>query len=282
MGGKAPRLIITDEDASMKSAIRTVLPNIIHRFCMWHILDKFPEKVGPPTNQDKQFWAALKTCVWDSETREEFETRWNAIIPAYGLESNEWLSNRYQIRESWIPAFFMDIPLAGLLRTTSRSESANSFFSRFIHRKLCFVEFWLRFDTALECQQHEELKADHVSIHTTPLLRTPWAVEKQGSILYTHNMFYIFQQEVIAARDHCSVLGTTQQDDAKLVLINDGSDRDRVVEWHTSNNSDRCSCKLFEKMGIPCRHIILTLRGEKLYELPTSYILNRWKVRCKR
>jgi transposase-like protein len=178
MGGKAPRLIITDEDASMKSAIRTVLPNIIHRFCMWHILDKFPEKVGPPTNQDKQFWAALKTCVWDSETREEFETRWNAIIPAYGLESNEWLSNRYQIRESWIPAFFMDIPLAGLLRTTSRSESANSFFSRFIHRKLCFIEFWLRFDTALECQRHEELKADHVSIHTTPLLRTPWAVEK--------------------------------------------------------------------------------------------------------
>jgi transposase-like protein len=53
MGGKAPRLIITDEDASMKSAIRTVLPNTIHRFCMWHILDKFPEKVGPPTNQDK-------------------------------------------------------------------------------------------------------------------------------------------------------------------------------------------------------------------------------------
>jgi hypothetical protein len=34
MGGKAPRLIITDEDASMKSAIRTILPDTIHRFCM--------------------------------------------------------------------------------------------------------------------------------------------------------------------------------------------------------------------------------------------------------
>jgi hypothetical protein len=54
MGGKAPRLIITDEDASMKSAIRTILPNIIHRFCMWHIIEKVPEKVGPPIKRAKE------------------------------------------------------------------------------------------------------------------------------------------------------------------------------------------------------------------------------------
>jgi hypothetical protein len=55
------------------------------------------EKVGPPTNHDKEFWAVLNNCVWGSETREEFQMRWNAIIAAYGLESNEWLANRYQI-----------------------------------------------------------------------------------------------------------------------------------------------------------------------------------------
>jgi hypothetical protein len=69
-------------------------------------MEKVLEKVGPPTNQDKEFWAALNTCVWDSETREEFDMRWNAIIDAYGLEKNEWLANRYKIQESWIPAFF--------------------------------------------------------------------------------------------------------------------------------------------------------------------------------
>jgi hypothetical protein len=176
----------------------------------------------------------------------------------------------------------MDVPVAGVLRTTSRSESSNSFFNRFIHQKLCFIEFYLRFDTTLECQQHVELKANHKSIHSTPLLLTPWDVEKQASILYTCNMFNIFQKEAIAARDHCSILGTTQQEVVKLVLINDGSMRDIVVEWCTSNNFGRCSCKLFEKMEIPCRHIILTFRGEKLYELPTSYILKRWETRCKR
>jgi hypothetical protein len=226
MGGKAPRLIITDEAASMKSTIRTILPNTTHRFCMWHIMEKVPEKVGPPLNHEKDFWVALNNCVWGSETREEFENRWNGIIDAYGLQSNEWLANRYQICESWIPTFFMDISLAGVLRTTSRYESSNSFFNYFIHRKLYFVEFWLRFDTALECQRREELKADNINIHGTPVLHTPWIVEKQAGKLYTHKVFRIFQEEVVAARDHCSIIGTTQQASVKYVMVSDGSMKD--------------------------------------------------------
>jgi transposase-like protein len=73
MGGKAPRLIITDEDASIKSAIRTVLPDTIHKLCMWHIMEKFPEKVGPLLKHDDNFWSRLNACVWGSETEEEFE-----------------------------------------------------------------------------------------------------------------------------------------------------------------------------------------------------------------
>jgi hypothetical protein len=193
MGGKAPRLIITDEDASMKSAIRTILPDTVRRLCMWHIMEKVPEKVGPTINHDREFWSALNTCVRDSKTREEFEMRWNALIHDYGLESNEWLTYRYHIRESWILAFFIDISLAGVLRTTLRSKSLNSFFNRFIHWKLCFVEFWLRFDTTLEVQRHEELKADNISLHSTLVLRTPWAVEKQASLSHTQKVFNIFQ-----------------------------------------------------------------------------------------
>ena len=105
---------------------------------------------------------------------------------------NDWFSTKFAMRQSWIPAYFMDIPLAGILRTTSRSESANSFFNRFIHRKLTFVEFWLRFDTALECQRQEELKANNASLHRTPKLMTPWAMEKQCSVIYTHEVFSKF------------------------------------------------------------------------------------------
>jgi hypothetical protein len=208
MGGKAPRLIIPDEAASMKSAIKTVFSDTIHRFCMWYIMEKVGEKVGPPTRHDKKIWTRLNACVWGSEKGDEFDVQWNAIISEFGLEENGWLDNRFEIRKSWILVFFMDVPLIGVIRTTSRSKRSNSFFNRFIHHKLSFVEFWLRFDTALECQRQEELKAYYISEHGSPLLST-WSVEKQGSIVYTHEVFKNFNAEVVAARDHCSIVGIT-------------------------------------------------------------------------
>ena len=155
MGGIAPHLIITDEDASMKAAIAQILPETVHRLCMWHIMEKVPERVGPSIRADEDFWKLLNKCVWGSENPDEFESQWNFIMTKYGLMEKEWFSTKFAIRQSWIPPYFMDIPLAGVLRTTQRSKSANSFFNRFIQRKLTFVEFWLRFDTALECQCQE-------------------------------------------------------------------------------------------------------------------------------
>ena len=126
----------------------------------------------------KFFWERLNKCVWGTENLDDFVSQWNSIITYYGLMENELFFTRFAIRESWIPVYFMDIPLAEMLRTTSRSESANSFFNNFIHRKLSFVEFWLRFDTSLECQRQEEIKADNESLHTKPKLMTPCATEK--------------------------------------------------------------------------------------------------------
>jgi hypothetical protein len=52
-------------------------------------------------------------------------------------------------------------------------------------------------------------------------------MEKQGSILYTHGVFKKFQEEVLAARDHYSVVGITQVESAKLVTINDEPKKER-------------------------------------------------------
>jgi hypothetical protein len=58
------------------------------------------EKVGHSTNKDPQFWDDLNKCVWGSETKQGFEMRWNELLTGYGLHGNEWLVNRYHIRES--------------------------------------------------------------------------------------------------------------------------------------------------------------------------------------
>jgi transposase-like protein len=135
MGGKAPRLIIIDEATSIRSAIKTLFPDTVHRFCMWHIMEKVGDK------NDPNFFTRLNACVLGSEKVDEFEMHWNAIISDFSLKKNGWMANRFHICKSWIPVYFMDVPLAGVLRTTSRYESSNSFFNRFIHHKLSFVEF---------------------------------------------------------------------------------------------------------------------------------------------
>jgi len=219
-------------------------------------MKKFPEKIGPHLLQDEEFWKRVNFCVWGSETTEEFESRWLALLSDYNLGNNDWLEGRYRIRESWIPAYFKDIWLGGILRTTSRSESANSFFNRFIGRKLALIEFWLRFDTALQCQRQEELIHDNTTLHTNPTLLTTWEIEKHGSYVFTHEVFEKFQEEVLAAREYCDIQSTTELEDRKIVTMTDNYRRIREVICFSTEQIYKCSCMLFESIGIPCRHII--------------------------
>ena len=81
-------------------------------------------------------------------------------------------------------------------------------FRRFIRCKLTFVKFWLRFDTALKCQRQSELIANNTSEYTTSELLTSWEIKRHGRALFTHEVFELFQAQVLAARDDCDVQQT--------------------------------------------------------------------------
>ena len=283
MDGAAPRLIVTDEDQSMKAAIEHIMPNTIHRLCMWHIMRKLPEKVGPPLREDEHFYSTINSCVWGSENPAEFEAKWSSLISEFGLEENTWFARRYELRESWIPAYFRGVFLGETLRTTSRSASANSFFNHFIGYKHALVEFWIRIGTALEEQRQNELKADHECLNSMPPLITSWEIEKHASLVFTHEVFKYFQKEVRAARDHCLIESISQEGDVRTTIISgDRSFKSREVQFNTASMSGHCSCMLFQTRGIPCRHIIVVLRGAKMNELPSHFILDRWKKMVNR
>jgi hypothetical protein len=279
MGGKAPELIVIDEDASTRAAIIAVFPNLIHRLCMWYIMKKLSEKIGPHLLEEDEFWDDVDRCVWGSKTIEEFDSRWKAIEEKYHLQNNEWLKGRYEIRKSWIPVYFRDIWLGGILRTTSRSESANSFFNRFIGRELALVEFWIRFDTALKCQ--EEVIYDNTSLHTNPTLFTSWEIEKHDGFVFTHEVLKKIQDEVLAAREHCDVQSIIEMEDRRIVTVTNKSNRVREVMCFP-DHIYKCSCKLFESIGIPCCHIIRMFRAARISKLPLEYITKRWMKNCKR
>ncbi|XP_074339719.1 protein FAR1-RELATED SEQUENCE 5-like [Apium graveolens] len=119
--GRAPRCVITDQCAAIKKALNKWWRQTKHRLCMWHIMNKLPTKVGPALASDKKFIQKLKSAVYsDHLTQTEFVERWNDVIVEYKLESNPWLTEMFNKRNEWIPTYFSDIEMAGLLRTTSR------------------------------------------------------------------------------------------------------------------------------------------------------------------
>jgi zinc finger SWIM domain-containing protein 3 len=119
-------------------------------------------------------------------------------------------------------------------------------------------------------------------MHTNPKLFTLWELERHGGSVFTHEVFRKFQEELLAAREHCDVQNRTEMEDRTIVKVVDNSNRIREVICFTTEQVHKCSYMLFESIGIPCRHIIRVLRCARIRELPMCYITNRWTKNCKR
>ncbi|XP_074315797.1 protein FAR1-RELATED SEQUENCE 5-like [Silene latifolia] len=98
MGGCQPRIIITDQDKSMKSVVPEVFKESTHRLCMWHIMKKLREKVSYQLFQDEDFKTRLNRCVWNNQLEpDEFEEQWGKIMTDYQLVEHEWFSDLYNL-----------------------------------------------------------------------------------------------------------------------------------------------------------------------------------------
>lgn len=53
MNNVHPDAIITDQCGSICGAVSDVLPDTRHRWCLWHVLKKLPEKLGGIANKEQ-------------------------------------------------------------------------------------------------------------------------------------------------------------------------------------------------------------------------------------
>ncbi|KAI8529336.1 hypothetical protein RHMOL_Rhmol12G0217200 [Rhododendron molle] len=158
MWGCAPKAIITDQCMAMKNAIEEVFPNTRHRWCIWHILKKVPEKLGK-YDAYKSISSSLHNVVYDSLTIKEFEDAWEVFIKKYDLQNNEWLNGLYLEKSRWVPAFVKDVFWTGM-SSTQRSEAKlkKQFQSAYTHAK--FKEFHDEFFGRLNCSLKERKVGD--------------------------------------------------------------------------------------------------------------------------
>ncbi|VFQ95890.1 unnamed protein product [Cuscuta campestris] len=277
--GHAPQCIITDQDAYMAIAIPEVFPKTIHRLCMWHITNKITAKVDNELAKDQVFLRRLNSVIWNHYLEpKEWEKQWHEVLVDYELESNSWFCNLFAIRTSWIPVYFRDLFMIGLLRTTSRSESENSFFGDFKNNYFTLVEFYMQFESAMDSQRHKTADLDSDSEACIPVYKTPLAIEKHASFFYTLTIFYEVQPEICASCFSCSVLQVDKKEHTLSYVVQDSRGMDFNVEHSTLDDSFSCTCKYWQRIGLLCRHIFLLFKVLKIKMIPERYITNRW---CK-
>jgi hypothetical protein len=282
MGGKPPNAIITDQDRAMKAAIKEVFPNTRHRFCLWHILKKLPEKLSHVLRKDEDFKTHLNICIYKSWSKQQFEDKWHEMVEKFQLMEDGWIHSLYEEREHWAPVYMKDTFFGGM-STSQRSESINAFFDKYVCKKTTLKEFVEKYKVALHDREEAEKQAYFNTWHKQPVLKTPSPFEKQMSVIYTHEIFKKFQVEVLGLSG-CRIVNEHKDNLVTTFKIFDFEKKEEfMVECIVSKEEISCLCHLFEYNGYLCRHSLMALQAVGVFVVPSQYIMRRWtkNVRSK-
>lgn len=280
MGGQTPKVIITDHDRALKSVIFELFPSTHHCFCLWHIWGKVTENLSHLIKRNEIFMAEFETCVFRSWTVEEFENRWQEILDRFELREYDWLRMLYEDRRQWVPTYMREIFLAGM-STVQRSESINSLFDKYVHKKTTVQEFLKQYEAILQDRYEEEAKADYDTWNKPPVPKSPSPLEKHAANFYTHAVFKRFQVEALGAVA-CHPKREGHDETTISFKVQDfEKSQNFIVTWNESKSEVSCICRLFEYKGFLCRHAMIVLQICGQSELPSQYILKRWTREAK-
>nr|XP_043619881.1 protein FAR1-RELATED SEQUENCE 5-like [Erigeron canadensis] len=246
-----PTMVVTDQDKAMEIGIKNIFKTAKHRLCMWHITQKLPTKIREAT------------LSIEDETERDFKSR-----------------------SKWIPAYFIDTPMCGLMRTTSRSKSENAFFSHFTRSASNLVSFMSGFESAMMKQRSKQEKLDAETIKKTPILNTKLKIEMHASKLYTKTIFEMIQKEIEAGLYDCLVAQMTAEEECQIYIINEMFKRkvketgQNVIQYKVLHNlgdgSVVCTCRHYLRLGLLCRHCFSVLKNNNIDEIHAQYIMRRW------
>lgn len=288
MSGRSPQTIITDRCKVLQSATAEVFPRSHHCFSLSLILKRVPEKLGGLRNYDA-IRKALIRAVYESLKVNEFESAWGFMVQHFGVGDNDWLQSLYEDRNHWAPVYLKDMYFAGLA-AAQPGESLNPFFERYVHKQTTLKEFLDKYELALQKKHKEETLADIESRNSNPASKTRCSFELQLSKTYTAEIFRKFQFEVEEMYSCFSTTTLHNDGPIKIFLVkermlsegNRREIRDYEVLYNRGQAEIRCICSCFNFKGYLCRHALSVLNFNGVEEIPSKYILPRWKKDYKR
>ncbi|GJZ75592.1 protein FAR1-related sequence 5 [Tanacetum coccineum] len=162
----------------------------------------------------------------------------------------------------------------------------------------------------MEKQRHVQERMDHKTTDTVPKLRTLLKIERHASNVYTRSLFELVHKEIFVGLFYCQIDSKCLVEGSEVCIIkespyvyemlkkkkkpqsvdkgNDKAEEGDTVDLffkkdglykvlrNVGDGSVVCSCKLFVRVGILCKHIFYVFKNANVEMIPQQYILRRW------
>ncbi|KAG5557784.1 hypothetical protein RHGRI_007884 [Rhododendron griersonianum] len=229
-----------------------------------------------------KFKKDVKICIWATYRKEDFEKRWIELMKENGLESNEWLQQLYDIRESWVSVYNRGTFFAGM-NTTRRSEGVNSFFDGFVTSTTNLKEFVVKDDQALKRIVKRENDEDFESEHKFRIVNDNEFLLKHGAKIYTRNVFNKFNDEMSGVFHYkVEEVGNANGIQSFIVKSKEHEVKKFEVPLDLQTYMGVCECQNFEFVGILCTHILKVFVRLDIDAIPDHFILPRWRQKANK
>lgn len=286
MSNKPPKGMITDQCDEMQAAVEQVFPQTYHSWCLLSIMKKIPEKLrGLSKLEDIKF--TFSNVIYESLTKGEFGKGWIEMISKFGLQGNDWLIQLCINWQKWAPAYIKDTFWAGMA-VTKECESEYALFDGYVSSVTTINQFLEQYSKALRDMAEKEKDADFKSSQEVASCITHYDIEKQFQLVYTNKKFEEFQEQLkgkiycypkVVKHEGTSYTFNVAQD----VKIREQQLTLDFCVWFNGDGCDvKCACHHFEFRGILCCHIISVLTLMKIKEVPSKYVLQRWRKDLER
>lgn len=288
MSGRPPQTVVTDRCKALQSAISEVFPRAHHRLYLPLVMQSIFVRLGE-TAESEAFSTTLNKTVYNTQKVDEFEMAWEEMVQHFGIGGHEWIQALFEDRERWVPSYVKDTFFAGI-SSFEPGESVSSFFDGYVHSQTTLKEFFDIYEVVLQKKHQKEALDDFESRNSCLTIKSSCIYELQLSEVYTKEMFLKFQVE---AELMSSCLGVTKilvngptitylVTERDEPLANADSEKNFEVIFDKSGAELRCNCSCFNFKGYLCRHALRILNYNGIDEVPSHYILSRWRKDFKR
>lgn len=250
-------VIFSDGDQAIAAAIRSIVPEAVHRLCRWHLARNITEQLKATMGTE---FAAYLTAFYraaDAVTHDEFDARWIELetIAEKSTKAMSYTKSLHTRAPSFAVYAIRGIFTAGVT-STQRVESVNALIKRMASVGTTLPELRQVLE-AIELHP-----ANAVKRRTIPSFLRAAAIEKQ--------------LETLAPAIMADIIGQCEEVLGYRPLQNKVYKIDGTLSA-TIDANGACSCAYPSSHGLPCRHIFAWRAHHGMLLLRDEDVAQRWK-----